>query len=71
MPKTKEGEGATTDWSSTGTFLRKPQTGWLHDDRELRDGSAINYQVKVRLLLLLRTVTCSFTFCFDTVPGLC
>lgn len=48
MPKTKkDAEGGLGDWSSTGTFLRKPATGWLHEDRELMDGSSINYQVKV------------------------
>lgn len=49
MPKTKrDGEAGLGDWSSTGTFLRKPSSGWLHEERELKDGSSINYQIKVR-----------------------
>lgn len=47
MPKTKrDGEAGLGDWSSTGTFLRKPSSGWLHEERELKDGSSINYQIK-------------------------
>lgn len=38
----------TGDWSTTGTFLRKPSGGWLHEDRELQDGLSINYNVQVR-----------------------
>ncbi|XP_064390629.1 SHC-transforming protein 1-like [Halichondria panicea] len=33
------------DWSSTGTFLRRPPTGWLHEDTELMRGSFIDYEV--------------------------
>ena len=35
------------DWSNSGTFLRKPASGWLHEDRELMDNSCINYEVEV------------------------
>ena len=35
------------DWSESGTFLRKPASGWLHEDSELMDNSCINYQVEV------------------------
>ena len=35
------------DWSDSGTFLRKPASGWLHDDTELMDNSCINYEVEV------------------------
>lgn len=48
MPKTKkDAEGGLGDWSSTGTFLRKPTSGWLHEERELTDGASINYPVQV------------------------
>ena len=36
------------DWSNTGTFLRKPAGGWLHEDRELQSGLSINYSVQVK-----------------------
>ena len=50
----RDNEGASVgvgDWSSTGTFLRKPPTGWLHEDRELMTGSCIDYEVHVSLHL--------------------
>ena len=47
MPKTRREEGGLGDWSSTGTFLRKPTSGWLHEDRELSEQSSINYQIWV------------------------
>ena len=45
-------EGASSgfggDWSESGTFLRKPASGWLHEDSELMENSCINYEVEVR-----------------------
>ena len=50
MPKTKKDtEGGHGDWSATGTFLRKPNSGWLHEERELTRGAAINYSIQVLL----------------------
>ena len=46
--KKKAGAGLGGDWSESGTFLRRPAGGWLHEDRELMDASAINYEVQVR-----------------------
>lgn len=40
------------DWSTTGTFLRKPTGGWLHEDPELKNGRCIDYTVQVRLATL-------------------
>lgn len=34
------------DWSESGTFLRKPVSGWLHDDRDLMN-SGITYKIHV------------------------
>jgi hypothetical protein len=50
MRKAKQGDIAG-DWSTTGTFLRKPAGGWLHEDRELREGLSINYNVQVSGLI--------------------
>ena len=36
-------------WTSTGSFIKKPTTGWLHNDRDLMNGSTITYSVRVRL----------------------
>lgn len=44
--KKKAGAGLGGDWSESGTFLRRPAGGWLHEDRELMDASAINYEVQ-------------------------
>lgn len=37
------------DWSETGTFIRKPSTGWIHKDEDLTDGSAVRYRVAVSI----------------------
>ena len=42
-----------SDWSSTGTFLRKPAGGWIHDDSEFQSGLSINYTVQVNSCLEL------------------
>uniref|UniRef100_A0A1X7UC28 PID domain-containing protein n=1 Tax=Amphimedon queenslandica TaxID=400682 RepID=A0A1X7UC28_AMPQE len=39
------GEAGGGDWSDTGTFVRKPATGWLHKDTDLADGSYIRYKL--------------------------
>ena len=36
-----------SDWSATGTFLRKPAGGWIHEDGEFQSGLSINYTVQV------------------------
>ena len=55
MPKTRKDEGLG-DWSSTGTFLRKPTTGWLHEDHELCNQSSINYRIQVMTSRMIYTV---------------
>ena len=50
MAKAKQWSGGG-DWSDTGTFVRKPSTGWIHKDQDLLDGSEIRYRVAVRLIL--------------------
>ena len=50
MAKPKAGgkwSGAGGDWSDTGTFVRKPATGWIHRSEDLVDGSEIRYRVTV------------------------
>ena len=37
---------------STGTFLRKPAGGWIHDYSEFQCGLSINYTVQVNCLEL-------------------
>ena len=35
------------DWSDTGTFVRKPATGWLHKDSDLANGAYVKYRLSV------------------------
>lgn len=45
----KSGKGKVkeaTPWTSTGSFIKKPTTGWLHNDRDLMNGSGITYSVR-------------------------
>ena len=44
MPKTKENSGCS-DWTQTGTFIRKPVSGWLHSDTDMTDGSFVRYRL--------------------------
>ena len=37
----------TTPWTSTGSFIKKPTSGWLHSDRDMMNGSNITYSVRV------------------------
>ena len=40
--------GDDHDWNRQGSFVKKPTTGWLHDDAALMNGDGIYYPVKVR-----------------------
>lgn len=35
------------DWSKTGTFLHKPERGWIHPDEQLAADAGICYGVRV------------------------
>ena len=52
MPKNKPSGGggwgvSGTDWSDTGTFVRKPSSGWLHSETDLNDGAYVKYRLTV------------------------
>jgi len=40
-------------WTSTGSFIKKPTTGWLHSDRDLMNGSSITYSVRVSYIFVV------------------
>lgn len=42
-------EGDTKEWARNGSFMKKPASGWLHDDAALSHGDGVYYPVKVRL----------------------
>lgn len=37
---------AIAEWTKTGTFMHKPDRGWLHSEESLREGG-VCYAVKV------------------------
>jgi len=39
---------AAAEWTKTGSFMHKPERGWLHSEESLRDGG-VCYAVKVRI----------------------
>ena len=44
--------GSGGDWSDTGTFVRKPASGWLHKEHELTNGSYVRYKLSVRFIII-------------------
>jgi hypothetical protein len=39
--------GDTKEWARNGSFMKKPTSGWLHDDAALNNGDGVYYPVKV------------------------
>lgn len=39
--------GDTKEWARNGSFMKKPSSGWLHDDDSLKYGDGIYYPVVV------------------------
>lgn len=39
-------KGAGKEWARNGSFMKKPATGWLHDDTALSRGDGVYYPVK-------------------------
>ncbi len=35
------------EWARNGSFMKKPEKGWLHDDAALSNGDGVYYPVKV------------------------
>jgi hypothetical protein len=40
--------GDTKEWARNGSFMKKPTSGWLHDDAALNNGDGVYYPVKVK-----------------------
>jgi len=48
---------ATKEWARNGSFMKKPATGWLHDDTALTRGDGVYYPVKyVGSIVLARSM---------------
>jgi hypothetical protein len=35
------------EWARNGSFMKKPTTGWLHDEASLNSGDGVYYPAKV------------------------
>jgi hypothetical protein len=45
-----KGSNMSVEWSRTGTFLHKPERGWIHPDEQLAAGAGICYGVRVYMI---------------------
>lgn len=43
----KKKAGQTPEWSRNGSFLNKPEVGWIHPDQQLCPDAGICYGVRV------------------------
>ena len=43
----KKKAGQTPEWSRNGSFLNKPEVGWIHPDQQLCPNAGICYGVRV------------------------
>lgn len=51
--KNKKKPRTGSEWSKTGSFMHKPDRGWIHPDTQLNDDGGICYGVRVGSGLLL------------------
>lgn len=49
----KGGSNMSTEWSRSGTFLHKPERGWIHPDEQLTSEAGICYGVRVCTCIIL------------------
>lgn len=41
-------KGRSSEWTKTGSFMHKPDKGWIHPDGQLQQDAGICYGVRVR-----------------------
>ena len=49
----KKKAGQAPEWSRNGSFLNKPEVGWIHPDQQLCPDAGICYGVRVSQRLVL------------------
>ena len=49
VDKLKKRKESKTEWSKTGSFLNKPDRGWIHPDEQLATEAGICYGVRVSM----------------------
>ena len=55
--KKKNNKGGVTtnsEWSRTGSFMNKPEVGWIHPDGQLSADAGICYGVRVNKTQILK-----------------
>ena len=50
--KNRLGAPNSTEWSRTGSFMNKPEVGWIHPDTQLGPEAGICYGVRVGSLFI-------------------
>ncbi len=58
----------TKEWARNGSFMKKPATGWLHDDAALTNGDGVYYPVKVCAMCVC---VCVCDVCVRCVSDVC
>lgn len=55
----KKSNDPSAEWTKTGSFVHKPQRGWLHSDNSLKEGGvcyAVKYVGCLQVLKSMRTL---------------
>ena len=47
MDKHKKGKKQPSEWSKTGSFMHKPDRGWIHPDAQIKPDAGVCYGVRV------------------------
>lgn len=68
--------GDPKEWARNGSFMKKPMSGWLHEDDALSHGDGVYYPVKVppspyERLAYVYTRRHSCRFAFWLIRGEC
>lgn len=57
MQMFKKSDANKADWSSTGSFMNKPNRGWLHpDDHLARTSGGVCYGVRVGIFSMFSVI---------------
>lgn len=44
-----------SEWSKTGSFMHKPDRGWIHPDGQIKPDAGVCYGVRVYILFIFYT----------------
>lgn len=57
----KKKAGQAPEWSRNGSFLNKPEVGWIHPDQQLNPDAGICYGVRVSTCVLALSLLQTFS----------